>query len=131
MSMGSGMSDMSVSSAQLQARFETAQNERLMAATQIAAGRADKASAGAKTPAEKAAAEQKLVKVSKDFESIFLGYLLKTMREAVPKSDFFGHTRDEEIFGSMRDEEMAKNMAQGGGIGLAKMMVAQLKKTME
>jgi len=116
------------SAAQMQARLEAAHTERILAQTRADAGRAEQASTGAITPEEKAQAVQKLEKVSRDFESIFLGYLLKTMRDTVPKSDFFGHTREQEIFGSMRDEEMAKGMSKAGGIGLAKMMVEQLKK---
>lgn len=116
------------SAAQMQARLEAAHTERILAQTKADAGKADEATRGAKTPEEKAAAMKKLEKVSRDFESVFLGYLLKTMRDTVPKSDFFGHTREQEIFGSMRDEEMAKGMAKAGGIGLAKMMVEQLKR---
>lgn len=112
----------------MQARLEAAHTERILAQTKAEAGKAEHATQGAKTPEEKAQAMQKLEKVSKDFESIFLGYLLKTMRDTVPKSDFFGNTREQEIFGSMRDEEMAKSMSKAGGIGLAKMMVDQLKR---
>jgi flagellar protein FlgJ len=119
---------MSVSAAQMQTRLEAAQSERILAQTQAAAGKAQSATQGAKTPAEKAAAMQKLEKVSKDFESIFIGYLLKSMRDTVPKSEFFGHSREQEIFGSMRDEEMAKGMSRAGGIGIAKIMVDQLKR---
>lgn len=114
--------------AQMQARLEAAHSERILAQTRAEAGRAAEATKGAGSPEEKAQAMKKLEKVSRDFESIFLGYLLKTMRDTVPKTDFFGHTREQEIFGSMRDEEMAKGMAKAGGIGLAKMMVEQLKR---
>ena len=119
---------MSVSAAQMQTRLEAAQTERILAETQVNAARAQHATQGAKTPEEKAAALKKLAKVSQDFESIFIGYLLKTMRDTVPKSDFFGHTREQEIFGSMRDDEIAKSMAKAGGIGLSKIMVDQLKR---
>ena len=118
----------SVSAAQMQARFEASQTERILAQTQAAAGKAESLAKGAKTPAEKDAAYKKLVKVSQDFESVFLGYLLKSMRDTVPKNEMMGHSRESEIFGSMRDEEMAKNLAKAGGIGLAKLMVDQLKR---
>ena len=118
----------SISAAQMQARFDAAQTQRVLAQTQADAGKAVSASQRARTPQEKAAAMAKLEKVSKDFESIFIGYMLKTMRDAVPKSDFFGDSREQDIFGSMRDEEMSKNMAKAGGIGIAKIMVEQLKR---
>ena len=126
--MEMGSSFMSVSAAQMQTRLEAAQTERILAQTQADAGKARSATQGAKTPAEKAAAMQKLVKVSKDFEAIFIRYLLKSMRDTVPKSEFFGHSREQEIFGSMRDEELAKGMAKAGGIGIGKLMVDQLKR---
>lgn len=119
---------MSASAAQMQARLEAAHTERILTAASQNASKAEKATLEAKSPADKAEALKKLEKVTRDFESIFIGYLLKTMRDTVPKSDFFGHTREQEIFGSMRDEEMAKGMARAGGIGLSRMMVEQLKK---
>jgi flagellar protein FlgJ len=112
----------------MQARLEAAQSSRILEQVRAEAGRAEHASQKAASSSDKAESLKKLEKVSRDFESIFLGYLLKTMRQAVPKSDFFGHTREQEIFGAMRDEELAKGMAEAGGIGLAEMMVQQLKR---
>jgi flagellar protein FlgJ len=118
----------SVTAAQMQTRMEAAQTQRILAQTSADVGEAQSAAKSAATPEAKAASMQKLVKASQDFESIFIGYLFKTMRDTIPKSDFFGDSREQELFGSMRDEEMAKGMAKSGGIGLAKMMVEQLKK---
>ena len=87
-----------------------------------------KLSAASKTPEERAAAYKSLVKVSRDFESIFLDYMLKTMRQTIPKSDLFGDSQADQIFSSMRDEELSKRMAQAGGIGLANIMINQLKR---
>ena len=128
MSMEISPEMMSGTAGQMQTRLEAAHTARILAQVSADAGKAEEAGKGAKTPAEKAAAMQKLAKVSQDFESIFLGYLMKTLRGTAPKNAFFGHTREEEIFGSMRDEEMAKGMAKAGGIGLAKVMVDQLKR---
>lgn len=119
---------MSSSPAQMQARIDAAQNARVLNQIQADAGKAQNATHGAKTPAEKEVAMKRLVKVSQDFESIFLGYMLKTMRGTVPKSDFFGDKKEEDIFGSMRDEEMAKGMAKAGGIGLSRIMIDQMKR---
>jgi flagellar protein FlgJ len=119
---------MSVSAAQMQTRLEASQAENVMRQAQADAGKAADATKGAKSPEEKAAAMKQLVKASKDFESIFLGYLLKTMRATVPKSDLMGHSQADDIFESMRDEELSKGMAQAGGIGLAKLMVDQMKR---
>jgi flagellar protein FlgJ len=98
----------------------------------VAAGKAEnaeKTGAVAKTDAAKEASYQKLVKVSRDFESIFLGYMLKTMRDTVPKGGLLDSSNEQEIFTSMHDEELAKSLSQAGGIGLGRMMVEQLKKS--
>lgn len=119
------------SQAQMQARFEAAQAERMLSQAQAAAAKAKSAAAEAgQAPDEKGESYQKLLKVSRDFESIFLGYLLKSMRDTVPKGEFLGHSRESEIFGSLRDEELAKKLSEAGGIGLSKLLVDQLKKTL-
>ncbi|MGH7442662.1 MAG: rod-binding protein, partial [bacterium] len=73
----------------------------------------------------------KLRKVSQDFESLFLSYMLKVGREAGFKGSLMGHTQGEEIFTEMRDDELAKHMAKAGGIGLAHLLVEQLTRTLQ
>ena len=111
------------------ARLQAAEMGRLDLQLAQVAGAADKAqaSASAKPNAEMA----KLVKVSKDFESIFLAYMLKTMRQSVPKEGIMEESQGEEIFSSMRDEELSKGMANAGGIGLGKLLVDQLKQSLK
>lgn len=68
----------------------------------------------------------KIKETSEEFESFLLYYVLKTMRDSVPKSDFF-HSNAEDIFTSMMDQEIAKNSSQkDGGLGLAQIMQQQL-----
>lgn len=68
----------------------------------------------------------KIAELTKEFESFLLYYVLKSMREAVPKSDLL-HSNAEDIFTSMMDQEIAKNSSQrDGGLGLAKIMQMQL-----
>ena len=112
-----------------EARLQAAEMGRLDLQLAQAAGAADKAqaAAGAKPDAEAA----KLVKVSKDFESIFLAYLLKTMRQSVPKEGLMEESQGEEIFSGMRDEELSKGMAKAGGIGLGKLLVEQLQQSLK
>lgn len=73
----------------------------------------------------------KLRKVSQDFESVFLSYMMKVGRDTSMKGTFMGHTQGEEIFTEMRDDELAKHMAGAGGIGLAKLLVEQLTRTLQ
>lgn len=89
---------------------------------------------GFKQALEKAKAskdDEALKKVCKDFESIFVNMMFKSMKQAsqfeeddglVEKS--FGRG----IFEEMRDDELAKKVAEGGGIGIANVMYRQLKK---
>jgi flagellar protein FlgJ len=72
-----------------------------------------------------------LRKVSQDFESVFLSYMMKVGRDTTSKGSFWGHTQGEEIFTEMRDDELAKNMAKAGGIGLADLLVEQLTRTLQ
>lgn len=66
--------------------------------------------------------KKRLKEACEEFESIFLYYLIKQMRETIPKLDeewgVFGGSKQEEIFREMLDEEIAKEMAKAGGIGL-------------
>ncbi|MBI1911724.1 MAG: peptidoglycan DD-metalloendopeptidase family protein [Deltaproteobacteria bacterium] len=71
------------------------------------------------TPAE-------LKKALTEFEALFINQMLKTMRESVIKSDLFHGGSGEDIYTSLYDAELSKVMAQGGGIGLEKMMIKQL-----
>jgi flagellar protein FlgJ len=73
----------------------------------------------------------RLKAVSQDFESLFLGYMMKTMRNSVPKGGLWGQTQGEQIFTEMRDDELAKGMAKAGGIGLASLLEQQLTQTLQ
>ena len=70
-----------------------------------------------------------LEKVCKDFESIFLYTLLKTMRQSLPKTDGTGRSRD--MYTSMGDLELARSIAHGRGIGLGEMLFEQLRNRIE
>lgn len=71
--------------------------------------------------------EKSVREAAKQFESYFLSYMIKAMRKTVEKSDLIGQSKGEEIFQSMLDDETAKNMTESGGIGLADMMVEELR----
>jgi flagellar protein FlgJ len=64
--------------------------------------------------------------VCKEFESLFLNYLLKEMRATVPKSGPFGGGQAEQIYTSMFDEQLSRKLAQHGGIGLAQIIQRSL-----
>jgi len=70
----------------------------------------------------------KVKKVAVEFESIFLGYMLKQMRKTVPDDPLFGNSTAKDIFYDMHYDNMAKEMAKAGGIGLATILYNQLSK---
>lgn len=112
------------------ARLEAAQTARAEAQVKQAAASLTAAGAkgagAARDPKELA----QLRKVSQDFESLFLAYMMKTMKAAIPKSDFLGQSTGEQVFTEMKDEELAKGMAQAGGIGLARLLEQQLGQSL-
>ena len=62
-----------------------------------------------------------------EFESIFITYMLKSMRKTVVEDGLFGKSNESKIFKSMFDEKLALGIARGGGIGLGKMLFEKLK----
>ena len=66
-------------------------------------------------------------KVAQEFEAMFVGMMLKSMRDTVGKNELTGGGKGEEIFQSMLDQEYATSIATSqGGIGLAAMIEKQL-----
>lgn len=66
-----------------------------------------------------------LKKASQEFEAFFLSYLMKMMRETVPKGALTAN-RLGEMFYSFYDEEIGKRAAQAGGIGLSEYILASI-----
>jgi flagellar protein FlgJ len=77
----------------------------------------------------KAQDPEALKQAAKQFESLFVKMLLKTMREA---SEGFGDSLfssdQTEFYQSMFDDQMAVHLSQGPGLGLAEMLVRQLSQ---
>lgn len=71
--------------------------------------------------------EEGLKQVSKQFEALFMGMLLKSMRDANPSSGFTEGPQAK-IYQSLLDQQLSQKLA-GRGIGLADAMFAQLRRT--
>lgn len=73
-----------------------------------------------------------LMKTCQEFESLFVNMMFKSMKQATlldeEDNQFIQKSYGREIFEDMKDEEMSKKVAQGGGIGIAKVMFKQLSK---
>jgi peptidoglycan hydrolase FlgJ len=74
------------------------------------------------------AAEAK--KVGQEFEAMFVGMMLKSMRDTVGNDKLTGGGRGEETFRSLLDQEYAAAAAKNGGIGLATIIEKELVRGM-
>jgi flagellar protein FlgJ len=63
---------------------------------------------------------QQAKKVSQDFEGLFIGMMMKSMRETVGKDKLTGGGHGEEVYRSILDQEYVAAAVKKGGFGLAK-----------
>ena len=77
--------------------------------------------------AEAAAAPNKAInEVASQFEALFVQQMMKSMRDAVPKSDLM-NSDHLDTYQAMADQQMAVNLSEQGGIGIARMLVEQMQ----
>jgi len=72
---------------------------------------------------------KELMELAKQFESIFVNLLIKSMRDTLPKDGLISsHSLD--MYQSLFDEEVANEMAKspGKGVGLADVLYSQLSR---
>ncbi|MCX7698941.1 MAG: rod-binding protein [Candidatus Goldbacteria bacterium] len=74
---------------------------------------------------------KQLESVTKEFESIFLSYLLKQMRKTIPEDPLFGNSIAKDIFYDFYDNAISREFSKAGGIGLAAILYNQLAKLEE
>jgi len=67
-------------------------------------------------------------KAAQGMETMFLDYLMQTMRKTVPKSEMSLDGGPSEIYQGMLDSESAQRAARAGGVGLADQIVAYLQQ---
>lgn len=82
-----------------------------------------------KTPRveQKSEHDQKITAVAQGMERIFLKHLIEKMRDTVPKGGM-DQSQAQKVYANMLDDEYAKMWAEGGGIGLSKMIEKQLRQ---
>ncbi len=66
--------------------------------------------------------------VARQFESLFVQMLLKSMRDTVPESELFG-SNSEKMYQDMYDKQLSMQISNGRGIGLADIIERQLGGT--
>ncbi|OFZ80588.1 MAG: hypothetical protein A3K03_04595 [Bdellovibrionales bacterium RIFOXYD1_FULL_44_7] len=71
--------------------------------------------------------DPQVLKAAEGMEAMFLDYLMKVMRQTVPKNDMDLESPATHIYTSMLDSEVAQKAARAGGVGLADQIVAYLE----
>lgn len=66
-----------------------------------------------------------LKEVAQQFESIFVGFMMKAMRDATPEDSLFGGD-SMRSYQQMYDSQLALSLADQGGIGLASLIEQQI-----
>ncbi len=74
---------------------------------------------------------EKLEILSREFESIFLNQMIKTMRKTIDKSNLIDGGSAERIYTDLLDETLSRNMAFSQKDGLASQLVDQLSGQLE
>ena len=70
--------------------------------------------------------DPKLWKAAQEFQEIFLGQLVKSMRSTENRSDLFEDAPGRETFDEMFSESIGRQMAKSGSLGLQDAIYRQL-----
>lgn len=73
---------------------------------------------------DKSKVNPKLLEAAQGMEAMFIDYLMKTMRDSIPKEDMDLESPATKIYRSMLDSEYAQKAAKAGGVGLADQIIA-------
>ena len=72
---------------------------------------------------------EKIKKACQDFEAIFTYYLMKNMRQTVPKSSNAISSYSKDTYNMIMDQKIAEDFSRrGNGLGLQKMLYEQMTK---
>lgn len=66
-----------------------------------------------------------LIQATRQFESMFINMMLKSMRKSVSESSLLDN-QTTNMFRDMHDTELSQKLASGGGLGLTDQVVGQL-----
>lgn len=69
-----------------------------------------------------------LKEVARQFESVFVTMMMKSMRDALPKDGLFNSSQME-TYQEMFDQQLSLDLAQNGGLGLASVIERQMSRT--
>lgn len=75
--------------------------------------------------------DEELMDACREFEAYFVEQLMKQMQKTVIKSELTEESETESYFKEMLYQEYAAEASKGQGVGIAKMMYEQMKRTMQ
>ncbi len=93
----------------------------------------DSALTAPSTPGKRLAAvdrtkvDPQMIQAAEGMEAMFLDYMMKVMRETIPKNDMDLESPATNIYRGMLDSENAKKAVKAGGVGLADQLIAYLE----
>ncbi len=70
--------------------------------------------------------DEAIAEVARQFEALFIGSLLKSMRTTGLEAGLLGNDRSSKMYREMHDEAMASELAKGGTLGVGAMLSAEL-----
>jgi len=75
---------------------------------------------------DRSSVDPAIVKAAQGLESLFIDYMMQSMRKTIPKNDMDLESGATDIYRSMLDGEMARRAAESRGIGLTDQIIAYL-----
>jgi Rod binding domain-containing protein len=75
--------------------------------------------------------DTRITKVTQDFESVFIGMMLKQMRKSMAGDDpIFGKSSEAKVYQDMMDDKLASAMSKTGTFGLATAMKKSIERNL-
>jgi soluble lytic murein transglycosylase-like protein len=70
-----------------------------------------------------------LRRIAGQFEALFYNQLISSMRSTVPENQFWGQGSGTKIYQQLQDQALADRLADGGGLGIADLIVRQFQSS--
>ncbi len=77
---------------------------------------------------DKTKVDPQLRAAAENMEAMFLDYMMKVMRQSIPKNELDLENPATEIYRGMMDSETAQKAAKAGGIGIADQIIAYMQE---
>ena len=78
------------------------------------------------TPGKDVRERARLQTAAKEFESLFVGYMLKAMRSTLSDESMFGESFGGDMMQGMFDVEMARQLSRNSSFGIGDMLYRQM-----